>query len=474
MGDRSRTAVRGVAAPGAALRRVAGRTVAAGAAALCVAVCASPAVAAAPGPQLPQYRTADGAQRVEGTASSADGPQLKAGGTYTDTLGPGEKRYYTVTLDATSDVYVSAVAAPKPGTKVAYDDGIELSLASPDNTSCGTDPDPSFSSDNAARPIAGYASRRIRQDGECQQAGTYNFSVARGTDPGSAPVRWPIEIRFMVEPHVKAGPTAAPPSGSWSTVAPEPPTGVPQVRRGGTGFNDARSLSTGVWKDRILPGETRFYRVPVDWGQQLFGTAEFANAQVTDDDGFASDGLRVELYNTARGWFDGGSSSYDGEQSAIPFHTAPANYANRLSDDGTAVDRMRFSGWYYLAVGVHQDVAKFVHGSVPVTLRLRIKGAARPGPHYEGDAARAGFAVTGDDRDAARQGLTGGEAAGRSATLRLVGYAGIGAGTVLVLGLAVWTVAARRRGAERAPVVPGAGGGPGFGGGQGFGPPPAW
>jgi hypothetical protein len=448
-------------------RRTAGRVAALGLAAWCAVAPGAAFAAASPAPHLPRYRTAEGAERVEGKASSADGPPLEAGGTYTDTIGPGEKRYYSVALDATSDVYISAVAAPAPGAKVAYDDGLDVALASTGNIPCGSDPAPRFGGDNAARPIADYATRTISRDGDCQQAGSYNFSVTRDSAASSDRARWTIEIRYMAEPRVGDAPTSAPPSGSWSTASPAPPTSPPEPRRGGTGFDDARSLSTGVWKDRVLPGQTRFYRVPIDWGQQLFGAAEFANARLTDDDGYASEGLRVELYNTARGWVDGSDASYDGEQRAIPFGTAPADYANRFSDAGAAVDRMRFSGWYYIAVSVHQDVARFVRGGVPVVLRLRVTGEPRPGPHYAGDAARAGFAVTDDDRDAARMGLTGDEVAGRDATLRLAGFAAIGVGTVLVAGLGVWTVAARRRGAGAVPAA-------GAGGGQGFGPPPAW
>ncbi|MFI0978030.1 hypothetical protein ACH4SP_13660 [Streptomyces sp. NPDC021093] len=47
--------------------------------------------------------------------------------------------------------------------------------------------------------------------------------------------------------------------------------------RSGTGFNDARQIGTGVWRDRILLSQTLWYKVPAGWGQQVRHDVEFAN-----------------------------------------------------------------------------------------------------------------------------------------------------------------------------------------------------
>ncbi|BBJ42384.1 hypothetical protein SSPO_051020 [Streptomyces antimycoticus] len=108
------------------------------------AVAALCTVAAAPGTSLADG--ADGARayetrgtRISGADADSGAPSLAAGRTYVDSLGPGEKRYYGVTLDTKSAAYVSAVAAPQPGADVtSYRDGVKVTLESPDGGICGT------------------------------------------------------------------------------------------------------------------------------------------------------------------------------------------------------------------------------------------------------------------------------------------------------------------------------------------------
>lgn len=442
------------------MRRTSGRTtrgVLAGLAALGV-VAALPGTATADPADLPGYRTADGAERREGAESSSDGPRLREGGTYTATIGPGDTRYWTVKLDGSSSAWISAVAHPEPGTEVAYGEGLTLTLVDTDGTPCG-DATTEFRTDGAARPIAAAAGRIVRPDGNCHRAGVYNFRVQR--DPGSAggttdSPEWPLELRFMSEPGLKGRSSTTPPDTGDSTDPPEVPTGEGRDIRGGTGFNDAAGMAEGVWKDRLRPGETRFYRVPVGWGQQLSVNAEFGTVSAGDQQDYLANGVRVDLHNPARGALDGEAETYEaGDPSAIPLLVRPARYAHRFSYDD-AVAGAAFSGWYYVSVHAHAGLEKFVRGTVPVTLRTTLVGKEQPGPEYDGDAAEAGFGVTEDDREQARRGLSP-QAADRSGTLRVVAYAGIGAGTLLIVGLGVWTLLARRGGAG-APSAPGAGG----------------
>jgi hypothetical protein len=128
---------------------------------------------------------------------------------------------------------------------------------------------------------------------------------------------------------------------------------------------------------------------------------------------------------------------------------------------------MRFAGWYYFAVSVDQDVAGFITGSVPVRLAVEVQGTAISGPGYDGDAAKAGFGVTGTTGTSGTRGTVaasggtgggGGSAdgtvgsqtvsaatGGPDSALRAVGFTALGTGTVLVLWLVVWAIAARRR-----------------------------
>jgi hypothetical protein len=117
-------------------------------------------------------------------------------------------------------------------------------------------------------------------------------------------------------------------------------------------------------------------------------------------------------------------------------------YENRYdSDDSTAA--MGFAGWYYLSVTLSPEIAEeYGESPVPLTLRVNVEGEPAEAPAYAGPAGD--FEVTEDDQEAAESGKSAKEAAtGDSMMLLAVG--GIGLGTLLVLGLGVWTLLARRR-----------------------------
>ncbi|MEV6110446.1 hypothetical protein AB0M28_37960 [Streptomyces sp. NPDC051940] len=386
------------------------------------------------------YRTAEGAQQVKGAASSADGPMLEAGTTYLDTIDPGEELYYKITLDARSSTYVAFVAIPDPDDKVAYGDGFTASVRAADNTECGGDEE-KFGLDNRSRPIAEAVGRRIGPDEDCQQAGVYNVVIKRTSDPTSTPNPWKLEIRPNAEPPVKTAPGGE--AATWPEATP-PPNAASETKpiTGGSGFSTAAGMYDGVWKDKVLPGQTRYYRVPLDWGQSLTTYAEFGTVPVTDESAWLGDAVSVEYY-APNGWHVGGEAEgYNGrEQSQVVNYTPRIDFKNRDSDD---VNAYKYAGWYVVAVHVHKDVAKFVKGAVPVTLRTSVKGKPTEGPVYDGDAVKAGYAVGDDDRDAARKGLTAAQAdeGGIRTTL---GYVGIGAGVLLLLGLAAWWLLARRQ-----------------------------
>ncbi|MFI0712695.1 hypothetical protein ACH4SK_19030 [Streptomyces inhibens] len=410
---------------------------------------------------LPGYRTADGATTINGTTSAAHAPQLKPG-PHTDSIKRGEQKYYAVTLDASSSAYFSAVAAPKPGTKVEeYGDKLTLNVEDSSGNTCGAEATPSFRGGGMAYPIADYATRRIGADRtECQKAGPYYLVIGRQGSATSGPDAWPIELDFLNEPPLKGNTPAQPGDGTWSTATPAPPTDpTKRAARGGTGFNDAGSVASGVWKDRIRPGETHFYRVPVDWGQRLNLSAELPNASSEATD-FVARALGLSVYNPARGAVgDANFVSYRGKPAAARAFTAPVDYGNRFNPTGS-VSAMRFAGWYYIEVSLHADAVQYFPRGADLTLRVDVRGNPKAGPGYT--KPTSDFSVTPEDREMARKGQTAQEAA-KSGTLMTVAYAGIGTGVVLLVGLGAWTVVARRSaaGAPRGAVGPGASGGPG-------------
>ncbi|MFJ3702592.1 MULTISPECIES: hypothetical protein [Streptomyces] len=428
--------------------------------AMIAAVCA---VAAMPG----QGHAADGptaytfdpaAVAVQGAETNADAVELEAGSVYRSSIGQGQKLYYRLELDDTTDAYVSAVAVPKAGGKVAYGDGITISVRDLDDTRCSSE-DAAFESAEFPRPIAAYAHRTVEKDSTtCAASGTYNVLIERQSKATSSPEPWELELRHEREPGLEDGgslPTEAP--EGWPSASPVPPVGR-QERTGGSGYYDATSLESGEWADSVAPGQTRFYRVPVDWGQQIFATAALSNSGKSTE--YLGNALALALDNPAHGHVDDATLSYSGAPNSVALDPLPpVAYENRY-DAGADVSAMRFAGWYYLSVTLSPKVAEH-YGNDPIGLTLRVKvvNDRKPSP-YRGGAGI--FGVSEDDRDMAKSGLSAPEA-GESGTMKLVAAAGIGAGSVLVLGLGAWTLLARRR---AAPVLapPGAGDRPPLGG----------
>ncbi|MFF0437666.1 hypothetical protein ACFYU9_36300 [Streptomyces sp. NPDC004327] len=370
------------------------------------------------------YRTASDARPV-GSGAVLPGP-----GTYTDSIAKGETHTYRVRLDGTSNVYLSAVLAPAPGKPVDVVDGLSLSLRTPDGTPCGMHTDIRFYGDTA-RPIADYVSRRAEPGRDCQEPGEYVFVVEGVGRAEGAPGRRTVELGYVVEP--VPGEPAPPAPTAWRT---EPPaafgTGQGRAARGGTGFNDAGGLGGGSWRDELRPGESRFYRVPVDWGQQLFVRARFGNATAPPGRSALPDGLRLALYNPARGAVDETKGLYTGDPASLSLATAPAAYANRTAAATNAVGAMRFAGTYYVQLTLDRAAPT----PVPVTLDLAVtpsSGHADPGSGSgPGSAPGSGL-------------VSGPVAAAPDPTLRAIGITGVTAGTVLVAGLGAWPLVQRTR-----------------------------
>jgi hypothetical protein len=422
----------------------------------------STAGAGAPATWQPQGKV------LAGAATTADAPAMQPGVTYRDTIKVGETRIYGIALVDKSSAYASAFALPPSGGRVAYGDGIELKLESADGTDCDS-AEAHFRDDRAVRPVGSAVARLVGVDSSCQEANQYTLSVHRTSDGASDPAPWPLELRYVLEPPLKTGAAAGHAPDGLGTASPTPLTsGTPQQAAGGTSFETAAAVKTGIWKDRVLPGETRFYKVPVDWGQQATVFSDFANGQVKESTAYIGSGVRLAAYSPVREFIDDDEHSYDGTQTSVHEQLAPVSYANRAADDSD-VARVRYAGWYYFAVTVHPDVAKAVSGAVPVTLRIDVTGPAQAAPAYAGDPKAAGIGVDAHDVSAANGTPQSAGSSSDSSAKRFLGFAALGAGTVLVLALAAWFLTARRRTAavqdtvtQQSPPQ------------SGFGPPPSW
>jgi Ca-activated chloride channel homolog len=340
------------------------------------------------------YRLAGSA--ISGGRSGRKAPAIRPG-QYTDTIGPGETRWYAATLDSAATADLSVTAAPRPGAPVEYGDGLELALAStgPYAFTCATR-SAHFGQDEGAMTLTGAVSRIPSHggDGVCDPAGRYLLSVHRTSAAASDQRRWPIELHYGVQAPLPAGTTAAAARTDYG-VAPAPLRGAPKDVTGGTGFNDATRLATGVWRDRLPPARTRYYKVHLGWGQQLNYTAQFANESVLRPDhaasfvttsAYAPDRLPVQ--DAADGHTE---SSYDGSPTAVDLGTVPVTWTNRWVD-GDPAQAVHQAGDYWIAIGLGPGAAQLAKdAAVGVVLRVQVTGRELAGPQYHAPAlARTG------------------------------------------------------------------------------------
>ncbi|MEV6834500.1 hypothetical protein AB0N17_08280 [Streptomyces sp. NPDC051133] len=397
------------------------------------------ATAADAGPE--PYAFTPGARPVDGTEGTADAARLTPGRTYRSSLPRNGKVYYRLHLTAGATAYVPVTAVPPPDTTVSATDGIRVSLRDTHGAACSYD-SARFGPALSPRPVTALAQRDAGKT-LCRGAGTYYLLVERldaeGSGAAASTRPWDLEIAPVTEPGLaRTGPTTAP--RTWNSATPEPATGEPRNRSGGTGFASARPLGPGVWRTDLVPGRTQFYKVPLDWGRHLEASVDLGSAS---GHGYVGGALDLSLYNPVRGTVDDASLGYTGLRKSVALTPLPpVEYANRYAVP-TGVTSVRFAGDYYLVVHLSERMAgTFGRGPFAVTLRVRVDGQAHTGPGYAGNPLPADvFTVTRHDRETA---LTTGAGGPDTRVMKLVAVGGIGLGTALLLVLGGWTLAARR------------------------------
>ncbi|WP_326737400.1 vWA domain-containing protein [Streptomyces sp. NBC_01022] len=333
-------------------------------------------------------------ERVAGAATADRAPVLVPG-QYLDTIGPGEKRYYAVDLDAVSTVDFAATAVPQPGAAVDTFDALSTTIEYDAYGSCGTHT-ARFLQKEGAVPLTSAVARIRSEQGTrtCDRAGRYRLVVERESKKGSDAARWPLELVYGVEAPLAKGVTPAQsqteygPGGKEATL----PTGDPRDVRGGTGFNDAETIGQGVWRDRILPSQTLWYKVPAGWGQQVRYDVEFANEPTVDRSTATYSYGATQLYTPARYPLTGGGefnphAMYSGRPSAVAMGGVPVAWTNRY-ENRTDVQPVHTGGGFYISVTLGAQAAEIAENpQIGLVLRVSVLGDERTGPQHGAPAA---------------------------------------------------------------------------------------
>ncbi|MGW1373363.1 vWA domain-containing protein [Streptomyces sp. NPDC002446] len=386
---------------------------------------------------------------VRGTATGGGAPRIVPG-QYLDSIGPNEERYYATDLDAASTADFSATVVPQPGAAVDSLDTLRTKIVYGTDSTCDSTSE-MFGQTEGATPLTSGVSRVPAESGTstCDKAGRYWLVVERKATKGSDAARWPMELTFHVEHPLKKGVTPAQSEPEYGAGGKDAtlPTGVPQDVTGGTGFNDARPLRPGVWRDKILPAQTLWYKVPVGWGQQLRYDVEFANEPTVKGYSTHLSYGGTQVYTPFRAPVGSGTGqfsphvSYTGRLAGLSMGTVPVAWTNRYEPNPNVIP-VHHKGDFYLAVTLGARASQIAENPrIGVVLRIAVLGKEKSGPEA-GAATVAGGASPGESGHAAdgAQGSGGGWSTGRVVALAVGGV-----GVLLLAGLALAYVRARRK-----------------------------
>ncbi|MGN5637122.1 vWA domain-containing protein [Streptomyces sp. AC154] len=396
-------------------------------------------------------------ERVTGAATADRAPVLVPG-QYLDAIGPGEKRYYAVDLDAVSTADFAATAVPQPGAAVDTFDALSTRIEYDEHGSCGTDT-ARFLQKEGAAPLTSAVARIRSEEGSrpCDRAGRYRLVVERQSKKGSDAARWPLELVYGVEAPLDKGVLPAQSEAEYGRGGKEAvlPTDDPRDVRGGTGFNDARKIGQGVWRDRILPSQTLWYKVPAGWGQQVRYEVEFANEPTVDRTSGTYSYGATQLYTPARYPLTGGgeftsTTMYNGRPSALPMGGVPVSWTNRY-EDRSNVQPVHARGGFYISVTLGARAAEIAENpQIGLVLRVSVLGAERTGPQHGAPVAAGSGGSTGKatGKDADKEGESTASAdSGGAGGAGWTGIAAAAGAAVMALLIAVFVHVRNRRGA---------------------------
>ncbi|GLB65354.1 hypothetical protein NCCP2495_32340 [Dietzia sp. NCCP-2495] len=184
-----------------------------------------------------------------------------------------------------------------------------------------------------------------------------------------------MSVQFEPMPGNEVGTWPEGHPGSAPDAAPVEISG-PQPVAGGNSFANAAEITEGSFSDAIVPGEFRYYRVPVQWGQRpvvTVGTGPSARGEV--------DTLHAALFDPVRR--DVASehmSSHDDTADLTLTADRPVNFTNR--DANLGGERVSIAGEHYLAVSMNVSGTGPTGVEQPFEFAVRMDGEPGEGPDW--------------------------------------------------------------------------------------------
>ena len=177
----------------------------------------------------------------------------------------------------------------------------------------------------------------------------------------------------------------------------------------GTWFDDAAELpdgnEQGISAD-IVPGETHFYKVPVEYGQRLAAAIQNDGTDVERGSGISVDQLVVNVYNEARQpVLPSENVQLNNDEPTVFGHGAPVNYRN-LEVGASGTDRLYLDGDQYIAVNYqrlsnsgNEEVGDGEQHTARYSLAALVDGEAQPGPTFTAASADSDSEAPAEDSE---------------------------------------------------------------------------
>ena len=299
----------------------------------------------------------------------------------------GTVKYYAITVKDGARPYISATIVPPDRSAGSVElFGLDLDLMAPDGESCTNERGAVVltggRNETATAVIDGPTFGAPDTTSYCPTDGVAVLEVSR---IGQAWADQPLQVEIVVrmEPAADAGGLL--PQASEGDPLPMLTHGAPTVLTGGTGFNDAPRLTSGVtYQDTIATGESRFYRVPQQWGQRFsYLVTEVGPAQPPL--GVVGSIVWVDLFNPVRaditGSVESTGSLWFTDEPDKPFSATtpyPVRYTNR---EGVEQSGYSLDGDYYLRVNADRNEDE--PSTTTYLITVVVSGDVEPGPEYQ-------------------------------------------------------------------------------------------
>ncbi|MFV8396262.1 vWA domain-containing protein [Corynebacterium hindlerae] len=327
-------------------------------------------------------------------ADTIDGAKWLGEGLYQTRVVPnaekdGKLRYIRIAVPKGHDAYVSITGIPdrdKTGTSDT-DGDLNYWLEDIGNTSNGKDCDGDklfidlgqTHSDAYSPPEPEAAVIRGEGATDCDMDQWYLGYDIHTTKPGGGEVS--VEIQVSFEPIVPKDQAQKFPAGD--TGAKPNPADLPfkdiQPITGGSGFNDATPVTSGAYSDSLVPGEYKFYRISVNWGQRPVVTLKPSESKRNETEHYGAtiySPIRADIES-----FDASAWKKEDVKPSTATLDRAIQYHNRTANAGG--EKQAMAGDYFIGISMYNSSSDKDKGvDQPFEIAFDVVGKSADGPEW--------------------------------------------------------------------------------------------